>query len=433
MTPPKSQQHSTGPWPSLMIAMMIVGYAGYYLCRSDLSVARSLIVDQYGSVGVTKETIGGFTALATALYALGKFIFGSASDVLGGRRMFLAGMIGSVLFTVLFGIGGPPIFLFAWCGNKFIQSTGWVGMVKLTSKWFPHNSYGSVMGLISLSYLFGDFLSRLFLGKLISAHFTWQQIFYISASVLAVLAIPAWWIIRNSPLDRGLPEPDANPESVFADEDDSEQKLKLSELLRPLFASKAFWTACVLSVGFTFMRETFNDWIPTYLHEVAKMSEGDAASASSLFPLFGGISVLGLGYLSDKLPKGGRAAMIAIGLGLSTLGLLALGFIDFGNQAAIYVAMTALIAFILIGPYSFLGGAVSLDFGGKQASASAVGWIDGTGYVGGILSGYLISKVAERQGWSAAFQILALTAFLSFIVALIYWRSEVKRPVTASQ
>jgi len=53
---------------------MIVGYAGYYLCPSDLSVARPLILEQYAPIWITKETIGNFTGLATAMYALGKFI-----------------------------------------------------------------------------------------------------------------------------------------------------------------------------------------------------------------------------------------------------------------------------------------------------------------------------------------------------------------------
>ena len=97
MTKSQSTGHDTGSqaWPKITLALMIVGYAGYYLCRSDLSVARPQIIEEYKSIGITKETIGGFTAVATALYALGKFIFGGLADVLGGRRMFLLGMGGT--------------------------------------------------------------------------------------------------------------------------------------------------------------------------------------------------------------------------------------------------------------------------------------------------------------------------------------------------
>src|SRR5258708_33581339 len=41
------------------------------------------------------------------------------------------------------------------------------------------------------------------------------------------------------------------------------------------------------------------------------------------------------------------------------------------------------IAFCLLGPYSYLGGAFALDFGGKQAGAGSSGIIDGGGFFWG--------------------------------------------------
>jgi OPA family glycerol-3-phosphate transporter-like MFS transporter len=407
------------PWPSITVAMLIVGYAGYYLCRSDLSVARPLILEQYASIGITKQTIGDFTGLATAIYAVGKFIFGSTADVAGGRRMFLLGMAGAILCTLLFGLGGPPLFALAWCGNRFIQSSGWVGMVKITSRWFSHSVYGSVMGLLSLSFLFGDFLSRMFLSELITLHVTWQSIFFISAGVLAVIFVIAIPVLRERPSDRGLPEPEENPEALVVDK--SEQ-VGVKQILLPLLKSPTFWTVCVLSFGFTFMRETFNDWTPTYLHESAKMSSDAAGKASSLFPLFSGFSVIAVGFLSDRVSRAGRALLIAGGLAIGAVGLFALSRAVLSPSAA--VALVAGIGFVLIGPYSLLAGAISLGFGGRQASATAAGWIDGIGYIGGIMSGKLIGDVATHQGWSAAFMILAVTAFLSCAVSLIYWARE---------
>ncbi len=414
------------PWPAITVATMIVGYAGYYLCRSDLSVARPLILDQYASIGVTKETIGNLTGLATALYALGKFIFGSTADLLGGRRMFLLGMAGAVLCTILFGAGGPPLFLMAWCGNRFIQASGWVGMVKITSRWFRHSVYGSVMGLISLSFLFGDFLSRLFLSELITLKFSWQSIFFVSAAVLAVIFFAAIPLLRETPGERGLPEPETNPEALVSEE----APKGLGDILRPLLTSPTFWTVCALSFGFTFMRETFNDWTPTYLHEAVGMSSDAAGRASSLFPLFGGFSVLAVGFLSDKFGRTGRALLIAGGLAVGTVGLVALAHASLGQGAT--VAIVAGTGFVLIGPYSLLAGAISLGFGGRHASATAAGWIDGVGYIGGILSGKLIGEVATRQGWGPAFNILAITAALSCVMAVVYWARERKRPVLAS-
>jgi OPA family glycerol-3-phosphate transporter-like MFS transporter len=403
---------------------MTIGYAGYYLCRSDLAVSQPLIIDQFKGQGIDKAYIGNMIAWATLLYALGKFFFGNVADLLGGRRMFLFGMGGAVVCTLLFGAGGPALFSLAWIANRAVQSSGWVGMVKITSRWFRHNHYGSVMGIISLSYLFGDFLSRLFLGILIDHGWTWQSVFYISGAILAVIFVPTLLFIRNRPSDVGLPEPDANPESVFVLQEDLPQIKRPLDLMIPLFASPTFWVVCALSFGFTFMRETFNDWIPTYLHEAAGMTEGAAAKASALFPLFGGFSVLGVGFLSDRLGKGGRSAIVSVGLALTLIGLLVLAFVNFKGSPIAYAGITALIAFVMIGPYSFLAGAISMDFGGKQASSTAAGWIDGIGYLGGMISGHVIGKIAEDQGWTSAFEILAFVSFVSLIFAGVYWRQE---------
>lgn len=397
---------------------MVVGYAGYYLCRSNLSVTRPLILAEFPSL--TKADIGIATSIGTLAYATGKFLHGSVADRLGGRSLFLYGMVGAILFTILFGMGGGlSMFILFWTGNRLVQSAGWVGMVKITSRWFAHSHYGRVMGVISLSYLFGDFLSRLLLGSLIKAGFGWREVFYISAGVLAAIAIPCFIYLRNSPGERQLPEPEAGDKTLF--HRDKPRQLPLGEMFRTLFRSKGFWVVCILSFGFTFMRETFNEWTPTYLKEAAKMSDGDAALASSLFPLFGGLSVLAVGYLADRVRR--RAVWIAVGLAFGAAGLGVLSQSLLTSGAAI-VAMVAAIGFMLIGPYSLLAGTISLDFGGKDASATACGWVDGIGYIGGILSGYLIAKVAESAGWSSAFGTLAVVAVVSLVVAMLYLRAE---------
>src|SRR5262249_32274676 len=67
------------------------------------------------------------------------------------------------------------------------------------------------------------------------------------------------------------------------------------------------------------------------------------------------------------------------------------------------VMLIGLVAFGLLGPYSYLGGAFALDFGGKQASAASSGIIDGIGYLGGVLAGYAAAWVARVARWHRAF------------------------------
>ena len=136
-----------------------------------LSIAEDLTARGLApSVAVAKERLGWAVSLGTVGYALGKFAAGSLVDLLGGRRNYLIGMAGAVVCTILFAIGGSlPILTLVWFANRLIQSLGWPGMIKITSRWFSYSSYGTVMGVISLSFLFGDALARAFMGRLIEA------------------------------------------------------------------------------------------------------------------------------------------------------------------------------------------------------------------------------------------------------------------------
>lgn len=156
------------------------------------------------------------------------------------------------------------------------------------------------------------------------------------------------------------------------------------------------------------------------------MTAAEAASNSAYFSVFGGVSVLLCGWLSDRLGSGARAAMICGGLALSTLALLTLGFGWMPAAQVWPVILVAVVAFLTIGPYSFLAGAISLDFGGKQGAATASGIIDAVGYLGAMLSGDTMARVSITYGWGGAFLLLAGIAFLSSATAAAFLVRERK-------
>ncbi len=207
-------------WQVLTVSMLVLGYAGYYLCRSDYSVALPLIIAEMAAhgtpVSVATIQMGSIASLGVLAYAFGKFLSGGLGDFLGGKRNFLLGMSGSVVFTILFALGGGlPIFTLAWIGNRLVQSMGWAGMVKLTSKWFSYSTYGTAMGIISLSYLFGDAASRQFMAILIARGIGWRGVFLTAGGTLAVLAALNLLLLRESPREVGQVEPATNPLNIF--------------------------------------------------------------------------------------------------------------------------------------------------------------------------------------------------------------------------
>ncbi len=413
-------------WHLTTIALLAFGYSGYYFCRSNLSVVLPDLIHDLSRHGVTASEaqvhLGLIASLGTMAYALGKFVSGSMADLFGGRKNFLGGMAGSVLFTVLFALGGGfPLFTLAWVGNRLFQSAGWVGLVKLTSRWFSYSTYGTVMAVLSLSYLFGDAGCRWVMGQLMAHGIGWRGVFFAGAGSLAALLVANLMLLRESPEERGLPSPEVNPLNVYANDSEthSKERAGLSAILLPLVKSFPFWMVCLLSLGTTLLRETFNFWTPTYFVQYVGLTPSVAAERSALFPLFGGVSVLLAGVLSDRLGLNGRNIVLVGGMAASTVCLGLLAHTPGHVNPWTPVVLVTLVGFLMLGPYSYLAGAMSLDFGGKHGSATAAGIIDGVGYLAGWISGDTVARVTVAYGWKNAFLGLAGAALMTALVALV--------------
>jgi OPA family glycerol-3-phosphate transporter-like MFS transporter len=128
----------------------------------------------------------------------------------------------------------------------------------------------------------------------------------------------------------------------------------------------------------------------------------------------GVISVVIMGWLSDRLGVNGRALLMFVGLSATAAALLGLMSIPSGSGGELLPLFAiGAIAFCLLGPYSYLGGAFALDFGGKQGSAFASGMIDGIGYLGGALAGDSVARISVSFGWQGVFVALAAVSALS--------------------
>jgi OPA family glycerol-3-phosphate transporter-like MFS transporter len=269
---------------------------------------------------------------------------------------------------------------------------------------------------LSISYLVGDALARQQMGVLIGHGYGWRAVFLFAASVAAVMLLASFLWLRESRVEAGHQEAMPNPLNLFAATESP--PASVGALLLPLLRSRAFLLVCVLSFTCTIIRETFNTWTPVYLRDHLGYSTSHAAALSALFPGVGVISVLLAGWLSDRHGLNGRSLLLFLGLTATAGALLLLMSLRPGATPAILpLAGIGLVAFCLLGPYSYLGGAFALDFGGKQASAASSGIIDGIGYLGGVLAGYGIARIAVAFGWDGVFVTLAAVSAAAALCA----------------
>jgi OPA family glycerol-3-phosphate transporter-like MFS transporter len=403
--------------------LLIVGYSLFYLCRSNLSVVTPQLAKDLASQNATstddaRNSIGRIMSLGVLAYAFGKLMAGAASHWIKPRPLFLLGMAGAVLFTYLFPISlSLPILTMAWIGNRLSQSCGWPGIVGLASHWYPRAYHARVMGILSLSFLFGDGLARNLLGVCVDADLSWQQIFYVSGSLLGCWLVLCICFLRDSPAAVSAAEPD-EPDDLPAAAHEVAASPSLRSEWGSLFANPAFLLVCLLSLGCTLLREVFNSWTPTYFNESVRLAPAESAHASAVFPYLGGVSVLLTAWLGDRFGSQGRAWVLIIGLLSAAATLFALA----GHPTSPLTAVTLVgaVGFLLIGPYSYLAGVLSLDLGGKRSSALAAGIIDGAGYLAGVLAGEPVARLVQSSGWDRAFFLLGIVALGTGVVACLF-------------
>lgn len=418
---------------------LLIGYAGYYLCRQNLSAA---ILPMEKELGVTAAQFGWISSIGTAAYALGKVFTGSLADHHGsGKRVFYVGLIGSAVACWLFGLGsGLAAFALFWAINRAFQSMGWGGLVNVMAHWFPRRSYGTAMGWMSMSYQFGSVLASLFAGMILSFGFGWKALFWIPGGTLLLIGALGYPWLKASPEAAGLePLPvEAVASTSMAPEEEEEKKLGYWHRYGVLLTDRGFLAMLGLSFLLTMLRECFNLWMPLYFAKLGAQASV-AVFKSAIFPLLGCAGTLFAGWFSDRYLGGRRAPVMAalmLGLIASLLALAsgdaasawaarALGpWFTPSNTAAVLVGLTG---FFLLGPYSLVGGVVAIDFGGRKTPGTAAGLLDGAGYLGAVASGIGVATLLADGDWGRVYLILASLSVLGLGIAVWLWARGARR------
>jgi OPA family glycerol-3-phosphate transporter-like MFS transporter len=403
------------------LALLFLGYASCYFCRSNLSVATPLLIEELGRHGMSHKdallSIGSMASFGVLAYAMGKWFLTGLGDYWGGKRNLLIATGGATAFTLLFASSSAlPVFTLAWIANRLTQSIGWSALVKVSSKWFSYFRYGTVAAILTCSYLVGDAVARESMGLLLDHGVGWRALFVFGAGVAGFMFLANLLLLRESRADEGFAEAIPNPRNVFSSA--GARPKSFAALVLPLLRSRAFLMVCLLSFAATMVRETFNTWTPVYLREFLGYGVSRAATWSAIFPAVGAVSVLLSGWVSDRLGPNARARLLFVGLAATAAALLFLNTLHpSGAGAVLPIVMIGVVAFCLLGPYSFLPGAFALDFGGKQAGAVASGLVDGTGYLGGVLAGAAMARLSVVFGWGGVFVTLAGVSALAAVGA----------------
>ena len=413
-------------WRLSTFFVCLFGYIGYYLCRKNLAAAFPLLSNEFG---FSNSQLGLIAASSEIAYAAGKFINGPLSDRIGGKKIFLVGMLGAVVFNLIFSqLNQLSAFIVVWCLCRYFLSMGWGGLAKMIGAWYEPRKNGMVMGLISVNFQFGGVIATLLAGGLVLAGVGWRMVFIVPAGILALLFIWAYFASKDSPQD-------VVPDVVFGGNDLSEKapivQIDFTDTANPLAIIKSlfklgvFRQILLFSFLTTFLRSIFFFWTPKFLFDIG-MGTSNAILKSAVFPLLGALGTILLGWYTDKYAKNGdRGSMMWKMLGGLVISIFAIGhFASAGNEnhdAIVYLLGAA--GFFLLGPYSMSSGCLTLDIAGSKGAGSCTGMIDGVGYIGGALASFGAGYLSDSMGWAGVFNVIGVFALVSMFSAYMISRA----------
>lgn len=411
-------------WRQSTFAVMLFGYVGYYICRGNLSAAFPLMSQEFG---YNNAQLGIIASASEIAYAIGKFINGPLADKIGGRKIFLIGMLGAIIANLLFSqMHTLTAFMVIWCICRYFLSMGWGGLTKTIGAWFEPEHNGTVMGIISLNFQFGGVVASLFAGGLVALGCTWDKLFIYPAAVLFLIFL---WSIRSS---KDSPQDiipgvrfgaNAGHKVAIAEiAEEADGSLDVFKIMRSLLRMRLFQYLLLYSFITTLLRSIFFFWTPKFLVDIG-MGASFAILKSALFPFLGCVGTVLLGWYTDRFANNGDRAramwIMLLGLVGCMVGIaiMAQGGLVSSSYQNWIVVLLGLSGFFLLGPYAMSSGCLTLDIAGSKGAGSCTGLIDGVGYIGGALAAWGAGYVSDKLGWSQVFWILTLFSVLAVFAA----------------
>jgi MFS transporter, OPA family, glycerol-3-phosphate transporter len=440
-------------------------YSFLYMGRYNLNVSKNAL----GSL-MTNQEFGTIFAIGTAVYAFSFLVNGPLVDRIGGKRGILIAAIGSSIANILLGVltyltvmgklkmNMVVAYSTLYAVNMYFQSYGAVSIIKVKAYWFhvrERGMFGAIFGaLISIGAYFAfdwgkvivnltkanstggwfhDLLQKLFAsnvtvgGKLVDA--TWA-VFFIPAAIMLVWVVLDIWLIKDLPEHAGFKHLDTH------DASSGQMHINLSslDLLKKVFASKLMLLIALIGLTSGIFRNGIQNWYYIFSAQVkqpgAEFFNDHWGLLICIFGILGGFIA---GGISDNFFQSRRAPPAAMLSGLVIV--LALLMVTYLFSAPLFLGLCCvLVVMAAVGLTSLMAGTAATDFGGRKATATCSGIVDGCTYLGSAIQSFFIGHLvpSEKAGESVTFMgvtrdwhwwplFMVPFAIIGLIVAIKLW------------
>ncbi|HEX4120853.1 MAG TPA: MFS transporter [Verrucomicrobiae bacterium] len=425
-------------------------YAFMYMARYNLNVAKN-------SLGplMTDKDIGNIFGVGALVYSVAFLVNGPLVDKIGGKKGIIIGAVGASIANVVLGVltyllethrlhaRMDVVFSLAYAVNMYFQSYGAVSIIKVKAYWFhvrERGVFGAVFGtLISLGVYFAfdwgqaianltkanpqgplgwfhHLLQRLFALDGSSIDANWA-LFYIPAAIMLFWAVMDAWLIKDTPEEAGFPPFDP----YDASSGQMEVQLSTLDLLKKVFASRLMLIVAFIGLTVGVLRNGVMNWYSIFAKETGGVgTHFFTANWGFLVCVFGIIGGFAGGWVSDRFFHSRRGPPAAFASGFMLI--LTIVMAVFLVKAPYLVGWSAvLISMAVITVHSLMAGTAAPDFGGRKATATCSGIVDGFVYLGSSLQSFGVGHLTA-YGWIWWPIFLMPFAVIGGILALVIWR-----------
>ncbi len=175
---------------------------GAFLPILDFTVVNLALPAIRQDLGATSSEVQFVISAYAATYAVFLITGGRLGDWLGRKRMFMLGVAGFTLSSILCGAAWSPGTLIAGRILQGLTATLMAPQVLASIRiLFPPSEQGKALGLYGATFGFANILGQILGGVLVSSHplgFTWQAIFLINVPIGIVALVGSVIFLSDS-------------------------------------------------------------------------------------------------------------------------------------------------------------------------------------------------------------------------------------------
>lgn len=414
-------------WLILALCFITVAIDGF-----DTAIIAFIATDLVQEWGVQKSDLGPVMSAALVGLAVGALTAGPLADRIGRKKVLVLSILVFGSFSLLTAFATS---LNALALLRFLTGLGlgaaMPNAATLMSEYAPERRRALLVNLMFVGFPIGSSMGG-FISAWLIPHFGWQSVLILGGvmplmlAVVLIVILPEsarFMVVHNRPgqqiaaiLKRIAPLPH-NPQFVLHETGQSAAKSAIGVIFSPRYVVGTVMLCLTYFMGLLIFY-MLTSWLPLLIRETGA-SLREASIITALFPLGGGIGVLIIGALMDRLNAN---KVVAISYLLTGVFVCLVGF---ATSSLVLMGIAVFIAGTIMNGAQSSMPALAAGFYPTHGRATGVAWMLGIGRFGGILGAFSGALLLEHQlSFQTIFMLLALPAVLSALALMVKYRAS---------